>query len=63
MVVLPPRYDSFKRTRAPEQVALAELDTELLEKLELSFALDAFGNDLGPQHVAQQFEAIYQRLL
>ena len=60
MVVLP--YDSFKRARVPEQVALAELNAELAQMLQFSFALDAFGNDFSPQDVAQQFEAVYQRL-
>jgi hypothetical protein len=56
-------YDSFKRARAPEQVALAELNAELPEMLQFSFALDAFGNDFSSQDVAEQFEAVYQGLL
>jgi hypothetical protein len=38
------------------------LNAELAQMLQFSFALDAFGNDLSPQDVAQQFETVYQRL-
>ena len=62
MVGLPIRHPSFKRTRAPEQIALAEVNPQLLQMLEFSLTLDSFSNDFSPQYLTQQSEAIHQRL-
>lgn len=62
MVDGPPWFDGGKRSRASEEIALPELNAEVLQKLEFPVALDALGYDLGPQHLAQQLETPYQRL-